>query len=417
MSKSSIQALREERAQIAAELQNLVDKDKTPTWDSDKQAKYDNAMTRIDEIDAQINRYQDAMNRIADGVSDDVRNEFTRDKARQEGDNDGFRAYLIGGFRNLSDEQIRAHSVRQAAGDIRAAMSTTTGAEGGYTVAPEYQRQLLEKMKLEGGIRSAITIFQSQSGADLSFPAADATSEEGEIVGQNRAASSGDTSFMPPLVIKTFKYSSKSIALPFELIQDSMFDIEAYIQSLLRRRLGRITNKHFTIGNGTSEPHGLITAATVGKVGSTGSATSITYDDLVDLEHSVDPFYRGGSRVGFMMHDSTLKAIRKIKDGEGRPIFVPGYEQSNPLGAPDRLLNRPIYINQHMAEMEANAKSLAFGDFSYYMAREVMDLTMFRMTDSKYTESGQVGFIAFTRMGGNLIDVGGAVKLFQNSAS
>ncbi len=417
MSKQSIQALREERAKIAAELQTLVDKDKTPTWDSDKQAKYDNAMNRIDEIDAQINRYQDAMNRIADGVSDEDRHQFTRDSARQEGDNDGFRAYLIGGFANLSPDQIRAHVVRQSVGDIRAAMSTTQGTEGGYTVAPEYHRQLLEAMKAQGGIRSAITVFQTQSGADLSFPAADTTSEEGEIVGQNQPVSAGDTTFQPPLVIKVFKYSSKKIALPFELIQDSMFDIEAYIQSLLQRRIGRITDKHFTIGNGSTEPNGLITAAKVGVVGATGSATSITYDDLVNLEHSVDPVYRGGKKVGFMMHDQTLKSVRKIKDADGRPIFVPGYEQGNPLGAPDRLLNRPIYINQHMSEMKANAKSIVFGDFSHYWAREVMDLTMFRMADSNFLLNGQIGFVAFTRMGGNLIDVGGAVKVFQNSAS
>jgi HK97 family phage major capsid protein len=109
--------------------------------------------------------------------------------------------------------------------------------------------------------------------------------------------------------------------------------------------------------------------------------------------------------------------VRKIKDSQGRPIFVPGYEQGNPGGAPDRLLGRPITIAQEMPAMAANAKSIAFGDFSKYIVREVMDLTMFRMTDSAFTLNGQVGFVAFNRQGGNLIDVGGAVKLYQNSAT
>ncbi len=143
----------------------------------------------------------------------------------------------------------------------------------------------------------------------------------------------------------------------------------------------------------------------------------MTYEDLVDLEHSVDPIYRAGPSVGFMLHDSTLKELRKLKDNNGRPIFVPGYEEGNPGGAPDRLLNRPIYISQEMPAMGANAKSILFGDFSRYLIREVMDLTLFRMADSNFIRNGRIGFVAFNRLGGNLIDVGGAVKAYQNSAT
>lgn len=96
---------------------------------------------------------------------------------------------------------------------------------------------------------------------------------------------------------------------------------------------------------------------------------------------------------------------------------MPGYEQGNPGGAPDRLLNRPLNVDQAMPQMAANAKSIAFGDFSKYVVREVMDLTLIRMADSRYIERGQIGFIAFNRQGGNLVDVGGAVKLYQNPAA
>ena len=67
--------------------------------------------------------------------------------------------------------------------------------------------------------------------------------------------------------------------------------------------------------------------------------------------------------------------------------------------------------------MAANAKSILFGDFSRYMIREVMDLTLFRMADSNFILNGQIGFVAFNRQGGNLVDVGGAVKFYQNSAT
>jgi HK97 family phage major capsid protein len=205
--------------------------------------------------------------------------------------------------------------------------------------------------------------------------------------------------------------------VPFELIQDSMFDIEAYIRSLLALRLGRITSKHLTVGTGTAQPHGIVTGSTVGKVGTTGQTALVTYDDLVDLEHSVDPIYRGAPGVGWMMHDSSLKVVRKIKDTTGRPIFVPGYEQGNPGGAPDRVLGKPIAISQEMPVMAANAKSILYGDFKRYLIREVMDLTLFRMADSAFILKGQIGFVAFNRQGGRLIDVGGAVKHYANSAT
>ncbi|MFS2112726.1 phage major capsid protein [Herbaspirillum frisingense] len=417
---SKLQALRERRDVVARALNDLVDKDKTPEWKSEHQEKYDAAMREIADIDAQIKRHNEAMAAIGaagteGNVDPTLRNEFTRTPGAH-GNNDGaLRAYLMNGFQGLDNEQLTSLRARQNQ-DIRNAMSTTTGTEGGYTVATEYYRQLTQAFKAMGGLRALATILQTSTGAQMNFPTADATSEVGEIVGQNTAVTTGETTF-GNISMDVYKYSSKKIAVPFELIQDSMFDIEGYINSLLQIRLGRITAQHFTTGTGVSQPRGLITATQVGKVGATGQINSITYDDLVDLEHSVDPIYRAGPKVGWMMHDTSVKAVRKIKDTSGRPIFVPGYEQGNPGGAPDRLLNRPLAVCQEMPVMGANAKSVAFGDYSRYMIREVMDLTIFRMADSAFVLNGQIGFVGFNRQGGNLIDVGGAVKTYQNAAS
>lgn len=422
-----IQALRERRDALAQTLQGLVDKDKTPEWKAEHQEKYDASMAEIGDIDAQIKRHNDAMNAIAAGAangmpSDDARNAFTKTPGAHGAETNALRSYLTGGLMALQPEQLNAMRSRQSQ-DIRnamatpqAAMSTTTPAEGGYTVATEYFRQLTEAMKAWGGIRAVASTIQTSTGAQMNFPTADATSETGEIVGQNATVTSGETTF-GNTTMDVYKYSSKKIAVPFELIQDSMFDIEGYINALLAVRLGRITATHYTTGTGSSQPRGIVTAASSGKAGATGTSTTVGYDDLVDLEHSVDPAYRGNPRVGYMMNDASVKVIRKLKDSQNRPLFVPGYEQGNPGGAPDRLLGRPIYISQEMAVMAASAKSILFGDFSKYLIREVMDLTLFRMADSNFILNGQIGFVAFNRQGGNLIDVGGAVKYFQNSAS
>lgn len=381
---------------------------------SDDANALDTLLNEIEAIDADIARE----NRLAQVAGDEhaeheaAMNAATRNGGQSD-ESGALRAMLTGGLMALTSQQREAMMARRPA-DVQAAMSTTTGSEGGYTVATEFSRTLIEAMKQIGGLRGVASTIQTSTGAQMLFPTADATAEEGEIVGQNTSVSVGETTFGQASV-DVYKYSSKSIALPFELIQDSMFNIEAYIQKLLALRLGRIQGKHHTIGTGSGQPMGAVTGSTLGKTGATGQTTSVTYDDLVDLEHSVDPIYRASAR--WMMHDDTLKVLRKIKDSQNRPIFVPGYETGNPGGAPDRLLGRQIEINQYMPTMAADAKSILFGDFSKYLIRDVMDLTLFRMTDSKYTEKGQVGFLAFQRSGGRLLDIGGAVKHYANSAT
>lgn len=395
----------------------------------DEAAKLDAALAEIEAIDGDIIREK----RLADLAGDDaastdaLRDKHTRTPGAHRGEKvegQALRAFLTGGLQALDDTQRQRMQSRQNE-DIRSAMNTPhirgamsvgTPGEGGYTVATEYDRELEQAMKAYGGMLEAAQIYNTATGASIPFMTNDPTAEVGEIVGENNGAALGETTF-GTLALATYKYSSKKIALPFELVQDSMLDIEAFVQDLLAMRLGRIYNTHATTGDGSGKPYGIVTGATLGKAGASGQTTTVLYADLVDLEHSVNRSYRSMPGVGWMMADSSLKVLRKIVDGSSRPIFVPGYETGNPGGAPDRLMGRPIIINDDVAAMAASAKSILFGAFKKYKARRVMDLTLFRMTDSAFTLNGQVGFVAFNRMGGRLIDVGGAVKYYQNAAS
>ena len=384
----------------------------------DEADRLDALLATIEKIDEDIAREGRLAKLAAEEVGnvlDNARNAATRDPSKHSDNSKALRAYLTGGISALTDGQRAELQARQTP-DIRAAMSTTTNSEGGFTVATEYMRGLEEAMKAYGGMLEVSTLIQTGSGADMNFPTADATAEVGEIVGQNSGATQGDTTF-GNTALSVYKYSSKKIALPWELVQDSFLDIEAYIQGLLAVRLGRITNTHFTTGTGTGQPRGIVTGAALGKTGTTGQTATVIYDDLVDLEHSVNRAYRRDRSCGWMLADTSLKVVRKIKDSQGRPIFVPGYETGVPGGAPDTLMGRAITVNDDVAAMAANAKSILFGAFSKYVIRRVMDMTMFRMTDSAFTLNGQVGFVAFQRIGGNLIDAGGAVKYYANSAT
>lgn len=400
----SIQSLRERRAELNKQARNLTEQHQA-TWNAAHTAEFDALMEQVSNIDDQIKRTEraqamDAERELADmGVRDGApASASIRSKA--------FATLLRSGEGALSAEERRA---------IANTMSTTTGSEGGFTVQTDVATSLVEALKAFGGMREVAQLIRTEKGNPLNYPTTDGTSEVGEIIAENGTATDADPVF-GTVSLNPFKYSSKVITVPIELLQDSSVDIEALVLRRLAERIGRITNAHFTTGTGTGQPRGVATASTLGKAGTTGQTLTVTYDDLVDLQHSVNRAYRGNAR--WMMADTSLRVIRKLKDLEGRPIFVPGYEVGNPAGDPDRLLGAPIVINDDVAPMGANARSILFGDFNYYLIRDVLDLTILRFTDSAYAKKGQVGFLGWHRAGGNFIDAsGGAVKHYANSAA
>lgn len=400
---------RERRSALAKEVRNILDQNPGATWNADHQKKYDENMAEIERIDAEISRHQRVLDLDAENAFRDAGGREVEPGARPKGKSREsvlFDKWARGGEKALTEDEARMV--------YQNTMSTGTGSEGGFTVQETVAASILDSLKAFGGMRLVADVFSTQGGEAMNWPTSDGTNEEGEIIAENQSASDADISFGSK-ALTVYKFSSKVVTVPWELLQDSKANIEAFVRGRLETRLGRITNRMYTTGSGTGQPFGLVTAATTGKTGAASATAAISYEDLVDLEHSVNQAYRRNAK--WMFSDDMLKLIRKVKDDQERPIFVPGYEQGNPGGAPDRLLNRDIVINDHMPTPAPEAKSIAFGDFSYYKIRDVMQVTLFRFADSAYTKKGQVGFLAWMRSGGNLVDVGGAVKLFQHGAT
>lgn len=399
----SIQAQRERAADLAKQARNLHERN-GETWNADSQKEFDGIMDQIDGVKSNITREEKL---LALGSENAFKDAGGREIDTKNVRKTAYATLLRSGENALSAEQRAS---------IQNTMSTTTGSEGGFTVQTEVAKSVVSALKAYGGMRSCSQIISTAQGNAMSYPTTNGTAEVGELIAENTTATSADPVFGATSLL-TYKYSSKIITVPFELLQDSEVDVESLVNGRLAERLGRITNTHYTTGTGTGQPNGVVTAAGVGKTGLSGQTTSIIYDDLVDLQHSVDAQYRLNGKCKFMMNDLSLRNIRKVKDSAGRPLFVPGYD-SAVAGAPDFLMGNEIVINNDVAVMAANAKSVLFGDFNYYIIRDVMGLTLFRFTDSAYAKLGQVGFLAWFRSGGNFIDAsGGAVKHYANSAT
>jgi HK97 family phage major capsid protein len=400
----SIQALREQLSQENRAAKALLAEKGSIPWTADDQKKFDGHMEVAERLQAQIDAHQKLLDDDAQANFKDVKKKDGKDQP------EAFKALEV--FLRKKPEQMTAEERVL----IQNTMSTTTGSEGGNTVQPMIASRLIDLMKAYAFMRAVADQVSTDSGVDMSFPTSDGTSEVGEWVAQNASATAADPTF-GTRAVNVFKAGSKVVAVPIELLQDSQLDIAGMVLNRLGQRIGRLSNAGYTTGTGSGQPFGFVAVASTGKTGTTGQTLTIIYDDLVDLVDSLDVAYlQGANEPKFMMSQTMRRVVRKIKDTSGRPIWTPSYEGGMSVGSSDRLLGYPVAINNDMAVPAANAKSLAFGDFNKYLIRDAMQVTLFRFDDSAYMSKGQIGFLAWARTGGNLLDLN-AVKVYAHSAT
>lgn len=190
------------------------------------------------------------------------------------------------------------------------------------------------------------------------------------------------------------------IKISRELLQDSAFDMNSFIAQAIGERIGRFNAGLLINGTGTNEPQGLVN---VTQGTTTASATSITFDNILDFIHSIDPVYRNRSTVRFVMHDDTLLRLRKAKDMNGQYIWQPG----TLVGEPGRIFGYPYVIDNNVAKMDAGAGSavMFFGDLSKFKVREVAAVYLQRLVEL-YALQGCIGFIADMRWDSKILDAG-----------
>ncbi|MEM8865375.1 MAG: phage major capsid protein [Planctomycetota bacterium] len=289
-----------------------------------------------------------------------------------------------------------------------APLTTTTGTSGGNIIPPETMlRQLEVNMLAFGGVRQVAQQILTSSGEPMSWPTADDTGNSGRQLAESTPAddnagggSSGDGGPNPTfgkVVWNAYKFTSDTIKVPHELLEDAAFDLPVVLGAMLGERLGRITNLLATTGSGSGTFEGIVTGATLGITAA--SATAITADEVIQLEHSVNSAYRNGA--GYMLNDDTLLALRLLKDNEGRYLWQSGFNG----GAPDTLNNRPYTINHDMASAATGTFPLLFGQMSKYKIRRINQLRLYRLQE-RYRENDQDGFVAFVREDGGLLSAG-----------
>ena len=289
--------------------------------------------------------------------------------------------------------------------EVQNALQVGTDSEGGYLVPDEFERTLVEALQEENLFRQLATIITTSSG-DRKIPVV-ASKGTASWVDEEGTIPESDDAF-GQVSIGAYKLATM-IKVSEELLSDSVFNLERYIAKEFGRRIGAKEEEAFFIGDGTGKPTGIFHSTGGAGVGVTAaSASAISIDEIMDLFYSLKSPYR--KNAAFVTNDATIKAIRKLKDGNGQYLWQP----SVTAGQPDSLLNRPLKTSAYVPVIASAAKTIAFGDFSYYWVADRQGRSFQRLNEL-FAVTGQVGFKATQRVDGKLI-LAEAVKVLQMKA-
>lgn len=308
-------------------------------------------------------------------------------------------------FRSVNPINARRHCLRSKT--LRASLddwyerrnlSAITANAGGILVPASFIRQVEINKLAFGGMLQVATIQRTASGELMTMPTADDTTNTGARIGENTDVGSSVDPAFGGVQWTAYKYHSKPVKVPHELLEDAQYDLPGFLGKALPMRIARKQNTDFTVGTGGNGPKGIIPCATSGRTAT--SATAISYDDIIYLEHSIDPAYRDNTE--FMCHDNVVLAVRLLKDGNNRPIWTYGIDTNTQ----DSLDGKRLTVNQDMdSTIASGKKSLLYGQLSKYIIRQAGQARFYRLVE-RYRELDEDGFMMFERADGNLLHAG-----------
>ncbi|MDI3341600.1 MAG: phage major capsid protein [Sphaerobacter sp.] len=408
--------LRRQRAALVEQARAILETAERENRDlsGEEREKWDRIMADVDALKERIDRmealaaHEEDLRRLTSAPERPEPGHAGR--PTQDEEREAFRAWLRYGMAGLTPEQRAVMQRRYAElPPEQRALGEATGAAGGFLVPEQFQAQIETAMQAYGGIRQTrVTVVPTTNGDPMPWPTANDVAEAGELLAEGTAVAEADPSY-GQVTVGAYTFSSKLVRVSVQLLQDSAIDIEAWLAQRLGERLARGTSRYFTTGTGSGQPQGVVTAAHVGHTAATTNA--ITYDDLVQLQASLDAAY--DTNAQWMLSKPALVAIKQLKDNQGRPLWLPGLA----MREPDTILGKPYVVSAEMDGLVANGKPVIYGDFSKFLIRDVRGVTLLRLQE-RYAEYLQVGFLAFSRHDSRLLDAGThPIVAFQMAAA
>ena len=382
-----LKALKEKRASIYTSIDELRQATDGREMTAEEQQRWDTMLSDYDKADKAVEaeeRFIDIQRKQAEqevARRDSLLGQTVGEEYRR-----AFGDYLLNGASGISSES-RA-TIEQRAG--------IAGLSGGLIIPKTLASEIEVALKAYGGMFEAATILNTSHGGDLILPTVNDTSAKAAIVSEYDQSTKRAPSF-GSVTLKAYTYRTPIIPVSQTLIQDSAFNLDAVLTSLLGDSFSRGVNEQLTTGDGTGKPTGIVTAATA--CTTQAAAASIKLDDIIDLIKSVNSAYARNGK--FMFNRNTLWELAKIKDQTGRYIW----QDSARDGTPATLFGKQYVLNDDMADIGAGNASVLFGDLSKYKIRMVKSFSVVRLNEL-LAEYLAIGLFGFARVDGNLLDAG-----------
>lgn len=403
---SLVKQILEQRASAWEQAKALLDKAEAEgrSLSAEEREQFDKITVDLDGLDEQRKLIEDQEQRAKDAEEamrslGAVREADGRDHSADE----KLRSFLRGDLRSFdTNEGLPPVNFR----DLTKGSATA----GGNTVPTSFRNQLLEHMIESSGILSAgATVLNTSTGETIEMPVTTGFSSAA-LTAEGSAISESDPAFAKRS-LGAYKYGV-IVQVSRELIDDTGVDLTGFIARQAGRACGNALGADLVTGNGSSKPSGIVQTATTGVTGGTGVTGKFTADNLIDLMFSVIAPYRNSRPCGWIMKDTTLADVRKLKDTTNQYLWQPSLQ----VGVPDSLLGKPVFTDPNVAAPAVNAKSVIFGDISAYFVR-LAGGVRFERSDEFAFNADLVTFKAVVRGDGILADQSGAVKVFVGAAS
>lgn len=415
--------LLERLAKVSADMRALYEKTEAEDrgFTAEERDQWDAMLSEHEQLEQRIEAAEkaEALRDLPSGIPDlahaDAEAEeravpLTPHEARATDEySDAYDNYLRNGVANLTQEQ-RSILSRNRADMEQRAQSIGTDSEGGFTVPEGFAGYITETMVDFSGLYGAAqgsggpTLLRTASGNNIPFPTNDDTANAGDIIAENTQVSEVDLVF-GQRTLGAYMFSSNLIRVSLQLLQDEAVNLQSYLGAALGKRLGRGLAPYLANGTGTAQPTGLATAATDSNV-NLSAAAGWSYQALLDLEHSLDPAYRGSA--SWVFNDASLKALKGIVDGNSRPLWLPGDASISGGANGPSLMGYRYIVDQSFDSLVTGGNYVAFGDLSEFIIREVLGINLFRFNE-RYMDFLQIGWMGYARWDSNLIDTSAVI--------
>ncbi len=382
---------------------------------SDEKAAYASLETKYTELESEVTRFLAQENRQEDSARfrGDNANLFGGSRWQREDNEAGqMRAFLSGEGPSrlfipiqaaMKERELERKGYSPA--EIRNVLTGDTGS-GTLVVPTLVARSIFDCLEAEiAAFRLPTTKLNTPTGADILVPKI-STHGIGTMVSAEGVAVGGTDPVIGSKTLSAYKYG-QLLQLSSEIIEDSSVDILGMVARDAARALGRVIDTDLVVGSGSSKPEGVMTAIT-GAGTIHGTTAAITFEQLVDLQYSVNSGYRNNGHAAWLMRDLTAGTLRKLRDGAGGTVGSPLWRSNESTGgvagfAPPTLLGDPAFTDPNVASVASTNKVMAYGDWSAYFLRTVGDL-VFERDDSYAFDKDLSTFRAKWRVDGRVMD-------------